>query len=467
MAIPVRVIITAAILLASMGISHAQDKPRNKLLRIGLPHPYYNYNPIPDEEPLTLHFLTQIPLATDSEDAGVDWRTKKQPLYSNRQRTFPVFSITEERDGGKKFFAELKPNIYFHDGSIATVDDVEFSLNRDSNRNISSQRIKFTKLSPSSFILSSDTQKHWMWILNTPLVKSSGAGKKSISAGPYIITDVDRKKRKVRLKAFEKYIKGPPLAQEIEYIFYDNSEAAMFGFLADETDFTCRLSRGQEKVIGGFSGKQVVQYASQDVFMLAFNTAKPPMDDIRVRKAISLLMDRHALVDKSESLKGSAIPTQYQFATSTPVTMPQADPPAPLEAFKLLQEAGYKRTAKGWEKDGKPIQLSMLISTQHLLYIPEARIATRWLNEAGLNTTFNLAPMLNYNDRLVFNKFHIWFGAIYDKTDFEDNAVYFEPDMRENIFQSRDSNPMILLAGAKSSSLTASAKEAIIRKIAD
>ncbi|MDP2815226.1 MAG: ABC transporter substrate-binding protein, partial [Rectinemataceae bacterium] len=347
-------------------------------------------------------------------------------------------------------------------------DDVEFSLKRHLERSPALQRVKFIKLSPLGFSISSGRPEDWMRLLNVSLVKPAGsAGGKHISAGPYIIEKLDRQKRRVRLKAFEKYINGPPLAPVAEYTFYNNSEMAMFGFLTDEADFMCGLSRGQEKLIGGLSDRKLVRYASHDNFMLIFNTARPLMDDILVRKAISLLMDRQSLVSKSESLQGSAIPTQYQFAMSAPVTKPHADPPAPEEASKLLQKAGYIRTAKGWEKDGKPLQLSMLLSTHHTVYIPEARIITQWLNKAGLNTTFDLASMIDYSDRQVFNKSHIWFGAIYDKMEFESNYIQFEPGAVDNLYQSTNPAPAILLAGAKSGSLTTDAKESIIRKIAD
>lgn len=466
MAVPARIIITAVILFASAGISHAQGQPR-KALRIGFPFPAYIANPLPDEEALAFDFLTDLPLGTYSEDAGVNWRTKEEPLYLNHQRIFPAFSTTQELDGGKTFFAELKQNVLFHDGSTATVDEVEFSINRHPERSPATQRIKFTKLTPNSFTLSSDRPEHWGELLDVPLMKPAGAGKKSISAGPYIITDVDRKKRKVRLKAFEKYINGPPPAPEVEYTFYKNSELAMFGFLEDETDFICGLRLRQGKIIGTQSDRKVVRYTSNDVFMLMFNTAKPPMDDILVRKAISLLIDRHRLVSMSDSLRGAAIPTQYQFALSAPVTKPHADPHAPEEASKLLQKAGYTRTTKGWEKNGKPIQLSMLLSEHHTAYIPEARMITKGLYEAGLDTTFNLVPMINHSDRQVFfNKSHFFFGAIYDKMEFENNSTYFEPGAHDT-FQTPNPDLATLLAGAKSDSLTPAAKETIIRKVAD
>ncbi|MBF0293494.1 MAG: hypothetical protein HQK86_15205 [Nitrospinae bacterium] len=467
MATPVRIIITAAILIATMGISHAQDKPKSKVLRIGIPYPYHIENPSQDEEPLAIEFLTDLIIGTYSEDVGVNWRKKEQPLYFNRQRIFPPFSIIEERDGGKTFFAELKPNIFFHDGSVATVDDVEFSLARHPERSAAIQRIKFTKLSSRTFTLSSDRSEYWGKLLDIALKKRGRVGEKSISAGPYIVTSVDRRKKFVRLKAFEKYVNGPPLVPEIEYTFYENSNMAMFGFLADETDFICGLSPGQERITGNITSKKVMRYASNTVFILAFNITKPPMDDILVRKAISLLIDRHSLIAKSEYLRNAAIPTQHQFAMSSPVTKAHADSPAPVEAFKLLQKAGYTRTVKGWEKDGKPIRISMQIPAHLSTYIPEARIVSRWLNETGLNINFELTSMDDRFNPQVINRFHIIFSSIYDRLDMEGNREQFEPSGPSNLFQSANLYPMILLAGSKSGSLTAKDKETVIRKISD
>jgi ABC-type transport system substrate-binding protein len=273
---------------------------------------------------------------------------------------------------------------------------------------------------------------------------------------------VDREKRKAHVKAFEKYVNGPPLAPEIEYTFYDNSEKAMFGFLAGEADFMCGLSRGQEKAIGKLPGIRVVKYASLYIYMLAFNTIKPPMDDILARKAISLLIDRQDLVSRSEYWRGGAIPTQYQFAMSPPVTTPQAGSPAPAEAFKLLKKAGYARTTKGWEKDGKPLRISMGLLSITSPYVAEARIIKRWLEEAGFYIDFETST--DSND---YDKYHVSFIQTYDKVDFENNSFEYEPGNSWNIFKSTDPAPAILLAGAKSSSITISAKEAVIRKIAD
>lgn len=333
----------AALLVAAMGAGCVQEPPHVKPLRIGLSLSPDIPNPSTDEEPLAFGLLTDLFLAVYSEDAGVDLWTKPEPLSPGHLRIFPAFSFVQERDGGRTFFAELKPDVFFHDGSIATADDVEFSLNRSRDSNPANQRVKFAKLSHRTFTLSSDRPEYWENIIDVPLKKRARAeGEKSISAGPYIIRNVDRERRKVRLKAFEKYVNGPPPASEIEYKIYNNSQMAMFGFLEGETDYMCGLNWGQKKLFGENKDVHIVGYLTPMIYMLAFNTSKPPMDDIFVRKAISLLINRRDLIANSDSLRGGAIPSQYQFAMSNPVTKPHADPPSLEEAFKLLQKGGKR-----------------------------------------------------------------------------------------------------------------------------
>jgi ABC-type transport system substrate-binding protein len=464
MATPVRVLIIAVLLLTSMGASHAQEQPQSKPFRLGLPYPTVHVPAQPGMDPLEYEALTDVDLTTYAEDAGADWRKKEYLIPFNDQPIFPIFSTAEERDGGRSFYAELKPNALFHDGSIATLDDVEFSLNRFPDRTIAHNNILFTKLSRNSFTLSSHRVENWIRFLNVPLKKRTKAGGGIVSAGPYIVTSVDMKKRKVRLKAFEKCVSGPPLAPEVEYTLYRNSDKMMFGFLAGEIDFMCGLNYSQEKVLGNIQGRTVMRYADASLVQLVFNTAKSPTDNVLVRKAISLLIDRHALVSRNNTLR-NAIPSQIQFAMSPPVSKPYADPPAPVEAFKLLQKAGYSRTAKGWEKDGMPIRISIEIPTLHSSYISEARLITRWLNEAGLNANLSL----NSGDYLhrISSDHHIKISEMHDKFEFSENSELYRPGSSSNLFRNTDSEPANMLAGAKSALLTTTSKEAIIRKVAE
>jgi ABC-type transport system substrate-binding protein len=453
-----------------MGVSYGQQQPQVKPLRMGLTHIGYLGDVPSDYEPLSLPQLTDFSLKEIIGSIQGELESIEGLHYQYFQPVYPAFSFLQERDGGKVFYAELKPNIYFHDGSLATIDDLEFSLYRNLYRDpFAIKRIKFKRLSAVAFTLSSDRLENWYRLLDTELRKRVGAGKMSISAGPYIITAVDRAKQKVSLRKFDKYFAGPPLVPEIEYTLYKNSQMAMFGFLANEVDYLCGLNKGQIEAIGNIPNLRVERYTDLYIFALWFNILKPPMDDIRVRKAISLLIDRKSFLTKSDYLRNSIIPTSYQFAMSSPVTKIHADPPNPAEASKLLQEAGYVRKAQGWEKGGKPLHIAMHMHNRQRGYIPEVRMLKKFLEEAGLKVTFEVAPF-NYSNTgatSIPDKYDISFMLDYDKSLFELNAAKYIPGDPNNYYGTMDAAPGNMLAGAKSGSITPGEKEAIIRKVAE
>lgn len=466
MMIRIRVIMTTALLVATMGVSYGQQQPQGKPLRIGSASPLSFDGMQANDVPGAPIHLANVSLETVFELAQISQKSNEAILLLKHQIINPPFSYTEERDGGKTFYAELRPNILFHDGSTVTMDDVEFTLQYWNRIPGPFKYLKFKKLSASAFTLSSVKTELWHRILDCDLRKKVGKVEKPVSAGPYILVSVEKGGKKSRLIAFDKYFLGPPPVREIEYTWYDNLQMAMFGFLAGETDYQCGLNKGQVKDIGKIPGIMVKRYAYCDVFAIWFNLSKPPMDDIRVRKAISLLIDPSALVANSEYLRDSAIPTSYEFATSIPVTKPHTNPPNPAEAYELLKKAGYVRTTKGWAKDGKPIRIVMQTYSRYAHYIPEFRIIKKWLDEAGLSSTIKIMPNSGVRPKNI-DEYDLLLIHDYDKLFFFENAARYTPGDPYNYFGSTDPAPANLLAGAKSGSITPGEKEAIIQKLAE
>ena len=101
-------------------------------------------------------------------------------------------------------------------------------------------------------------------------------------------------------------------------------------------------------------------YPATTQFM-AFNTRRKPWDDVRVRKAITLMLNREELIQKL--FFNEYLPTN-SFFPGTIYENP--DNPknlySPQEALKLMAEAGWKsRDAQGrLTKDGQPLVLELL-----------------------------------------------------------------------------------------------------------
>ena len=111
--------------------------------------------------------------------------------------------------------------------------------------------------------------------------------------------------------------------------------------------------------------REVYNSYPSDFLYFAFNTRRAPWDDIRVRKAFALLLDRNTMIQK---LFYGKYDPENSFFPGTPFENPQnaKTPYDPDQATKLLADAGWKdRDAQGrLTKNGQPLQIEMLYDNQ-------------------------------------------------------------------------------------------------------
>jgi microcin C transport system substrate-binding protein len=122
---------------------------------------------------------------------------------------------------------------------------------------------------------------------------------------------------------------------------------------------------------------------------LAFNTRRAPFDDIRVRKALTFLLNRPVMIEKLAF--NEYVPDNSYFPGT--VYENQKNPKNPYDpdmALKLLAEAGWKsRDAKGQlVKDGQPLQIEMLYTSKALE--PYLTVYQEDLRKVGINLNLRL-----------------------------------------------------------------------------
>lgn len=115
------------------------------------------------------------------------------------------------------------------------------------------------------------------------------------------------------------------------------------------------------------------------IYFYAFNLARPPLNDLRVRQALSLALDREALV--RSVIKGG----RRAAAHFTPAAMGTYIPPAllrfdPVEARQRLAAAGFP------EGRGFPSFELMIDSREHHVIVAEA-IQQMWQRHLGITVT--------------------------------------------------------------------------------
>ncbi len=130
-----------------------------------------------------------------------------------------------------------------------------------------------------------------------------------------------------------------------------------------EIDLVDKLSPRDAERLSRDDSIRVVDYPASDVDFVGWNCARPPFDDPRVRRALTLAIDREALVDELLFGHGrvatSLVPSSWAAAaTLDPL------PHDPRAARALLREAGY-RTADG--EPGEPLAFTLLTNAGNAL----------------------------------------------------------------------------------------------------
>lgn len=121
--------------------------------------------------------------------------------------------------------------------------------------------------------------------------------------------------------------------------------------------------------------------ASIDYYII--NTTKPPMNDVRVRKAFALALDRNSIA--------AALQNAKPLSTLIPVDIFKDYPSAPPNEFnpelarKLLAEAGYRDAAGNYEADKFPIEeVAITYNTNDSNKFTAEIIQSQWKQNLGL-----------------------------------------------------------------------------------
>jgi microcin C transport system substrate-binding protein len=200
-------------------------------------------------------------------------------------------------------------------------------------------------------------------------------------SGPYTIRDQDIEKGKsITVRRREDYWAAKARANvgtanfgTIRYVVVRDENLAFEMFKKGELDYYAYLSARQwvqetnfENVQRGLVQKRkIFNNAPQGIEGFAFNTRQPPLDDIRVRKALTLLVNRQKMIEKLAFNQYTPQNSYFAGGVYENPSNPK-NPYDPEAAVKLLAEAGWKdHDSQGrLVKNGQPLELEMLYASK-------------------------------------------------------------------------------------------------------
>lgn len=309
-------------------------------------------------------------------------------------------------DGGKRLRFTLRKGILWEDGEELTTADVAFTCKLAADPATGSpyaedflrikelrviDRYTFEAVYDQFFARAVAT---WMnpilpkHILEGQNIRSTDFARKPIGAGPYRLTSWESGSRMV-LTASPTYFMGRPHINKVVYRIIPDTATMFMETRAGRLD-VMDLSPLQylRQTSGPVWEREFRKYrylASMYVF-LGFNLEHPFFKDVRVRRAISLALDRDALV--KGVLLGQGIPAFGPFKPGSWANHPTLQPVRQnlAAARALLAQAGFAdRNHDGiLERDGKPLAFTILTNQGNEQRILTATVIQSQLRAVGV-----------------------------------------------------------------------------------
>ena len=180
----------------------------------------------------------------------------------------------------------------------------------------------------------------------------------------------------------------------VDYPIEDQA-ASQQRFLAGEMDMVFNFQADQREFLKGKIGDQVHVWPSVANYYYEFDERQPPFDDVRVRRALSMAIDRDFLANKIFS--GANLPCYswvppgiegYTPALPDFASMSQLDREDKAKA--LLKEAGYG-------EGGKPLKIEIRYNTNDNHKKAALAVADNWKALGAEVTLFNSDVKTHYS----------------------------------------------------------------------
>jgi peptide/nickel transport system substrate-binding protein len=328
---------------------------------------------------------------------------------------------------------KLRHGVKWQDGSAFTADDVVFTYQRARNVPNSPASflqflkhvVKATAAGDDTLVVETDQPDPILLneLLNVWIVsRKNGAnataadynsGKAAIGTGPYRVVEWVPGDRMV-LDRYDGYFGARPDWQRVTYKPITNDAARVAALVSGDVDLignvpatdVAGLQRNEKLVVATMPSNRcyfwTIDVDRDNSPQITDSDGRPmtknPLKDVRVRRALSMAIDRDALVNRM--MLGQAIAASQFMPAGVPGTSAELKPVAYdlAGARKLLVEAGY------------PDGFGVVINSTNDRYPGDAQVAQaagQMWSRLGLKATVNTLPKAMYFPRAIKLEFSV------------------------------------------------------------
>jgi peptide/nickel transport system substrate-binding protein len=261
----------------------------------------------------------------------------------------------EISDDGLTYTFMLHDGVTFHDGTTMDAEDVKFSLDRArSDDSINAQKGLFADIADVTVVdpltvAVTLSQPNGMFLFNMAWGDAVIVAPESIDTiasnpigtGAFTFTDWVQGDR-LELTRNESYWGQPAALETATFRFISDPTAAFAAVMAEDVDafvgFPAPENLPQFEADPRF---QVLVGNTEGETILSMNNKMPPFDNVLVRQAVSLAIDRQSIIDGAMFGYGTPIGTHFAPHNPDYVDLIANSTYNPQRARELLAEAGF------------------------------------------------------------------------------------------------------------------------------
>ena len=313
-------------------------------------------------------------------------------------------------DDSKVYTFTLRDGIKFHDGSLVTVEDIKYSLERNMGVDGSEPLIKAYSQIESVNILDDkhvevvlkDADSDFLTQLTVAIIPASNEHPETtpIGTGPYKYVSNSPQENFI-VTRFDDYWGEKAYIKDVEFRIEANMDAVVMDLEGGSIDMIARISQVQSNQL---SDKfEIYEGTMNLVQALYLNNAVKPFDDMRVRQALCYAIDPQEIMDFVSDGAGTEIGSAMFPAFSKYYVPELADVYSQdiKKAKELLTEAGYP--------DG--FEFTITVPSNYEQHVDTAQVIVEELKKIGV--TANIQEI----------EWNSWVSDVYTDRQFQSTVV--------------------------------------------
>ncbi|MGO9499588.1 MAG: ABC transporter substrate-binding protein [Solirubrobacteraceae bacterium] len=315
-------------------------------------------------------------------------------------------------NGGKSITFTIRPGVKWSNGTPMTAADVAFTFNMikqypDVNNtglsvgsaSSSGNQVTINFATPQYANLQNIAGQTYI-VPESIWSKVGDPGKYTdpnpIGTGPYTVSQFSP--QGITLKANAMYWGGKPAVSEVQFPTYASANTALAALQTNQLHWAGNFIPGVQQVFESGHSSHQVWFPPVQTNSLEPNLTKFPTNQLAVRKAISLAIDRTAISQQAEggleppvsNASGLTLPIFQQFLSPTVANQTLSAHADPAAAKQVLEQAGYVMGSDGFfrTKSGQELSLDITNPSSFADYATGDQMIAGWLRKAGINATF-------------------------------------------------------------------------------